>query len=46
VAWTGQLEVATQRLYELVQRARGDVRQLEPMRLYHRLDELRPPPVG
>ncbi|MBI5477656.1 MAG: protein kinase [Deltaproteobacteria bacterium] len=45
-AWSRQLDAATLRLYELVQRVRGEVRQLELLRLYHRLDDLRPPQVG
>ena len=45
-AWTGELEAAVQRLFELEQRTRGEVRQLELLRLYHRLDDLRPPQVG
>ncbi len=45
-AWSQELRAATQRLYELVQRTRGEVRQLELLRLFHRLDELRPPQVG
>ena len=45
-AWGHELTAATLRLFELVMRARGEVRQLELLRLYHRLDDLRPPQVG
>jgi tRNA A-37 threonylcarbamoyl transferase component Bud32 len=45
-AWTAQLDATILRLFELVQRVRGEVRQLELLRLYHRLDDLRPPQVG
>jgi serine/threonine protein kinase len=45
-AWTTQLQAAIEGLYELVQRARGQVRQLELLRLYHRLDDLRPPQLA
>jgi serine/threonine protein kinase len=41
--WKAEADKAIRRLHELVQRARGEVRQLELLRLYHRLDDLRPP---